>query len=207
LPETSKILSRIKHIQQQLVSQWSVLATLTPTEYCQFRYVLGPASGFQSPQYRLFEFMLGNKDARMIEVHKHRPDDYARLAAALDAPSLYDEFLRYLARHGYAVPEEVLTRDITLPHPRTAALVDVFKIIYSNPNENWSAYEMAEKLIDLDEHFQIWRFRHMKVVERIIGMKRGTGGTSGVGYLRHMLDAQLFPEIWDVRTELGEVGR
>ncbi len=207
LEPTFKILSRIKHIQAQLVAQWSVLATLTPTEYCQFRYVLGPASGFQSPQYRLVEFMLGNKDERMVAVHRHRPADFARLTAALQAPSLYDEFLRHLARRGLNVPPEVLERDLSQPHVRSSALVDVFKVIYANPQAHWDAYEMCEKLIDIDEHFQIWRFRHMKVVERVIGMKRGTGGTSGVGYLRHMLDAQLFPEIWDVRTELGEVGR
>ena len=207
LQPTFKILARIKHIQAQLVSQWSVLATLTPTEYCQFRYVLGPASGFQSPQYRTVEFMLGNKDARMLAVHQHRPDDFARLTAALEAPSLYDEFLRHLARRGLAVPAEVLARDVSQAHVRTPALVDVFKVIYAKPLDHWEAYEMCEKLVDIDEHFQIWRFRHMKVVERVIGMKRGTGGTSGVGYLRHMLDAYLFPEIWDVRTELGEVGR
>ncbi len=207
LEPTFKILSRVKHIQAQLVAQWSVLATLTPTEYCQFRYVLGPASGFQSPQYRLAEFMLGNKDERMIAVHRHRPDDFQRLSEALRTPSLYDEFLRHLARRGLPVPSELIERDFTQPHVRHPALVDVFKTIYANPREYWSAYEMCEKLVDIDEHFQIWRFRHMKVVERVIGMKRGTGGTSGVGYLRHMLDAQLFPEIWDVRTELGEVGR
>ena len=202
-----KILSRIKHIQTQLVSQWSVLATLTPTEYCQFRYVLGPASGFQSVQYREVEFLLGNKDARMMAVHKHRPQDYGRLEAALAAPSLYDEFLRHLARRGFAIPSAVLTRDVTVQHERHPELLAVFQAIYKDPQAHWDAYEMCEKLIDIDEQFQIWRFRHMKVVERVIGMKRGTGGTSGVGYLRHMLDAQLFPEIWDVRTEMGEFGR
>lgn len=207
LEATFKILSRIKHIQAQLVSQWSVLATLTPTEYCQFRYVLGPSSGFQSPQYRLVEFLLGNKDARMLAVHAHRPEDHARLTEALHAPTLYDEFLRHLARRGFAIPQAVLDRNVALPHEHHDELVQVFHAIYSNPQQHWDAYEMCEKLIDIDEHFQIWRFRHMKVVERVIGMKRGTGGTSGVNYLRHMLDARLFPEIWDVRTELGEVGR
>lgn len=202
-----KILARIKHIQTQLVSQWSVLATLTPTEYCQFRYVLGPASGFQSAQYRMVEYLLGNKDARMMAVHQHRPADYARLESALAAPSLYDEFLRHLARRGYAIPQAVLQRDVTVQYERHPDLAPVFQQIYRDPQAQWDAYEMCEKLIDIDEQFQIWRFRHMKVVERVIGMKRGTGGTSGVGYLRHMLDAQLFPEIWDVRTELGEVGR
>ena len=206
LEPTFKILARVKHIQAQLVSQWSVLATLTPTEYCQFRYVLGPASGFQSVQYRLVEFLLGNKDARMLTVHKHKPEDFSRLSEALHMPSLYDEFLRHLARRGLPIPADILNRDVSQPHVRSDGLVEVFRTIYNEPDHHWDAYEMCEKLVDVDEHFQIWRFRHMKVVQRVIGLKRGTGGTSGVEYLRHMLDAVFFPELWDVRTELGERG-
>ena len=197
-----KILARVKHIQAQLVSQWSVLATLTPTEYGEFRHVLGPASGFQSPQHRLIEFLLGNKDRRMLEVHRQSPDTYAELDAALNAPSLYDEFLRYLARRGKPVPREVLERDVTLPHQSNDGVRAVFREIYERPQDNWDAYEMAEKLVDVDEQFALWRFRHVKVVQRVIGFKRGTGGTSGVNYLARGVDAQFFPDLWDVRTEL-----
>ncbi len=197
-----KILARIKHIQAQLVSQWSVLATLTPTEYGEFRHVLGPASGFQSPQHRLIEFILGNKDAAKMEVHRQAPATYAALDAALHSPSLYDEFLRYLARRGMAIPREILERDVTLPHESNAGVRAVIKQIYEQPEGNWDAYEMSEKLIDVDEQFAIWRFRHVKVVQRIIGFKRGTGGTSGVGYLSKGIDVMLFPDLWDVRTEL-----
>jgi tryptophan 2,3-dioxygenase len=199
-----KILARIKHIQAQLVSQWSVLATLTPTEYGEFRHVLGPASGFQSPQHRLIEFMMGNKDARMLEVHRQNPEAWAQLDAALRAPSIYDEFLRHLERRGMAVPREVLERDLTEPHQSHPAVLALFRQVYEHPEQNWDAYEMAEKLIDVDEQFALWRFRHVKVVQRIIGMKRGTGGTSGVGYLSRGVDAVFFPDLWDVRTELRE---
>ena len=197
-----KILARVKHIQAQLVSQWSVLATLTPTEYGEFRHVLGPASGFQSPQHRLIEFLLGNKNRAMLEVHKQAPAVYSQLEAALQAPSLYDEFLRYLARKGFAVPKEILERDVTEPHLSHPGVRAVIKEIYENPKANWDAYEMAEKLIDVDEQFALWRFRHVKVVQRVIGYKRGTGGTSGVGYLAKGVDLTLFPDLWDVRTEL-----
>ena len=201
-----KILARVKHIQAQLVGQWSVLATLTPTEYGEFRHVLGPASGFQSLQHRLIEFLLGNKDRRFLEVHKQDPAGHAELEAALHAPSLYDEFLRHLARRGKPVPREVLERDVTLPHKGhpgvRAALRELFRRIYEHPEQNWDAYEMAEKLIDVDEQFALWRFRHVKVVQRVIGWKRGTGGTSGVSYLSKGVDTVLFPDLWDVRTEL-----
>jgi tryptophan 2,3-dioxygenase len=197
-----KILARVKHIQTQLVSQWSVLATLTPTEYGEFRHVLGPASGFQSPQHRLIEFMLGNKDRRMLEVHKQDPAAYAELKAALEAPTLYDEFLRYLARRGKAVPQAILERDLTEPHASDAGVRLVIKDIYEHPEANWDAYEMCEKLIDIDEQLALWRFRHVKVVQRVIGWKRGTGGTSGVDYLKKLVDTLLFPDLWDVRTEL-----
>ena len=197
-----KILARVKHIQAQLVGQWSVLATLTPTEYGQFRHVLGPASGFQSLQHRLIEFLLGNKDRRFLEVHKQDPAGHAELEAALHAPSLYDEFLRHLARRGKPVPREVLERDVTLPHEGHPGVRAALREIYERPNENWDSYEMAEKLIDVDEQFALWRFRHVKVVQRVIGWKRGTGGTSGVSYLSKGVDTVLFPDLWDVRTEL-----
>lgn len=201
-----KILSRVKNIQAQLFSQWSVLATLTPSEYMEFRHVLGPASGFQSVQYRMVEFLLGNKDRAMLAVHTHDPGAHAALGAALAAPSLYDEFLRYLARRGFAVPRDVLERDVSLPHENHPGVVAVFKVIYQNPEEHWDAYEMAEKLVDIDEQFALWRFRHVKVVERIIGFKRGTGGSSGVPFLRKLVELVFFPELWSVRTEIGSRG-
>lgn len=197
-----KILARVKHIQAQLTSQWSVLATLTPTEYGEFRHVLGPSSGFQSVQYRMVEYLLGNKDSRMLAVHRHKPADHQALQAALQTPSLYDEFLRHLARRGLPIPREVLERDVTVPHEPNMAIVSVFKQIYESPHQWWDAYEMAEKLVDVDEQFSLWRFRHMKVVQRVIGHKRGTGGTSGVNYLKLAIEQVFFPEIWDVRTEL-----
>lgn len=202
LEATFKILARVKHIQTQLISQWSVLATLTPTEYLQFRHVLGPASGLQSPQHRLIEFMLGNKEQRMLPVHEHDKHWHAALVLALNAPTLYDEFLRHLARRGKAVPAAVLGRDVTEPHRSEPGVRAVIREIYENPSGNWDAYEMCEKLIDVDEQLALWRFRHVKVVQRIIGWKRGTGGTSGVDYLQKLVDIRLFPDLWDVRTEL-----
>ena len=204
LSETFKILARVKHIQAQLVSQWAVLATLTPTEYLKFRHVLGPASGFQSLQNRLIEFTLGNKDRRRLAVHSGA--DRAALQAALEAPTLYDEFLRYLARRGKPVPAAVLRRDVTEPHQGDPGVREVIREIYQHPEENWDAYEMCEKLVDVDEQLALWRFRHVKVVQRIIGWKRGTGGTSGVDYLQKLVDVRLFPDLWDVRTELKQAG-
>lgn len=198
-----KILARVKNIQAQLVSQWSVLSTLTPSEYMEFRHVLGPASGFQSAQYRMVEFLLGNKDRAMLAVHAHDLAAHAALEAALKAPSIYDEFLRYLGRRGFAVPREVLERDVTVPHENHPGVVAVFKGIYEHPEGHWDAYEMAEKLVDVDEQFGLWRFRHVKVVERIIGFKRGTGGSSGVPFLRKLVEHVFFPELWNVRTEIG----
>ncbi|HET7786312.1 MAG TPA: tryptophan 2,3-dioxygenase family protein [Myxococcales bacterium] len=202
LPPTFKILARVKHVQAQLISQWAVLATLTPSEYGEFRHVLGPASGFQSLQHRLIEFILGNKDRRMLSVHAHAPEAHAQLLAALQAPTLYDEFLRHLARLGKPIPEEVLGRDVTEPHRAHPGVRAVIREIYEQPAANWEAYEMCEKLVDVDEQMALWRFRHVKVVQRIIGWKRGTGGTAGVDYLKHLVDALLFPDLWDVRTEL-----
>lgn len=198
-----KILARVKAIQYQLYSQWAVLATLTPTEYAQFRGVLGPASGFQSLQYRIIEFLLGAKDRRMLEFFRHCPQDYARLEEALHTPSIYDEFLRHLHRRGLPVPREVIDRDITEPHDPHPGVVAVFKTVYDDPAKWWDAYEMCEKLVDVDEQFALWRFRHVKIVERIIGYKRGTGGSSGVPFLRRLVELNFFPELWQVRTEIG----
>jgi tryptophan 2,3-dioxygenase len=199
-----KVLARVSNIQNQLMSQWSVLATLTPSEYVQFRHVLGPASGIQSVQNRIIEFMLGNKDAGMLAVFAHDPEAQARVRAALDAPSLYDEYLRFLARSGLDIPRDVLERDVRLPHTPHPAIVATLKRVYEAPRTYWDAYELAEKLIDVDEAYALWRYRHLKVVSRIIGDKRGTGGTAGVAYLQSLVGRVLFPELWQVRTELEE---
>jgi tryptophan 2,3-dioxygenase len=206
LEASFKILARVKHIQAQLLSQWSVLATLTPSEYVQFRHVLGPASGLQSAQHRMIEFLLGRKDARMLALFKHRPQVYADLEAAMNAPSLYDEFIRIMARRGLPVPKEALERDVTVPHQSIPGLVALFKQIYENPGTHWDMYEMAEKLVDVDEQYALWKHRHMKVVERVIGFKRGTGGTAGVSYLKDRVEDRLFPDLWDVRTIIEEPG-
>ncbi|MGV6814178.1 MAG: tryptophan 2,3-dioxygenase [Phycisphaerales bacterium] len=197
-----KIMSRIKHIQAQLLHQWDVLATLTPSEYTQFRSALGTGSGFQSIQYRVVEFLMGNKDAKMIPVHAHDPQVVELLTQTLQTPSIYDEFLRLLARQGLPIPQSVLDRDISVPHQSDPGVLEVFKTIYTHPKEYWEAYEMAEKLVDIEEQFAHWRFRHMKVVERVIGYKTGTGGSSGVPFLRKMIDHRFFPELWEVRTHL-----
>jgi len=202
-----KILARVSNIQSQLMNQWSVLATLTPSEYVQFRHVLGPASGIQSFQHRIIEFMLGNKDPQMLAVFEHDPDAHASVKAAFEAPSLYDEYLRYLARSGLAIPQEVLERDVTRPYVSHPAVIATIKQVYAAPDTHWDAYELAEKLVDLDEAYALWRYRHLKVVSRIIGQKRGTGGTAGVGYLSQIVGRVFFPELWDVRTELEEAGR
>lgn len=200
-----KILARVKHIQAQLFNQWAVLETLTPTEYAQFRKVLGPASGFQSHQYRTIEFLLGNKDAAATLVFRHQPDVHAALEADLRAPSIYDEFLRYLGRRGMGVPASSVERDWTKPYESNAAIISIFKRIYEQPEECWDCYEMCEKLVDVDQQFSLWRFRHMKTVERIIGFKTGTGGSSGVPFLRRVIESRLFPELWDVRTEIKDL--
>jgi tryptophan 2,3-dioxygenase len=203
LGPAQKGLSRVKQIQRQLFEQWAVLATLTPSEYVKFRDVLGPASGFQSLQYRIIEFQLGNKNREMLTVFRHDEAAHDRLRGVLEAPSLYDEFLRHLARRDYPIPADCIERDFTEPHRRRADLLPVFKAIYDAPKRDWAAYEMCEELVDVEESFQLWRFRHMKTVERIIGHKRGTGGSSGVGFLRAALDLTFFPELLDVRTEIG----
>jgi tryptophan 2,3-dioxygenase len=205
LPPCFKILARVKQVQRQLFEQWGVLETLTPTEYAQFRRVLGPASGFQSHQYRMIEFLLGNRDPNMLRVFKDLPREQAMVRATLEKPSLYDEFLRYLSRRGHAVPREVLERDVTTPYVPSAGVIEVFRRVYESPHECWEAYEMAEKLVDVDQQFALWRFRHVKTVERIIGFKRGTGGSSGVNFLRQVVEVRLFPELWDVRTEIKDL--
>jgi tryptophan 2,3-dioxygenase len=198
-----KILARVKQIQRQLFEQWAVLETLTPTEYLQFRAVLGPSSGFQSLQYRLIEFLLGNKNADMVQVFAHDSAQQDVLRRVLNEPSLYDEFLRYLARHGHTLPPSCIERDWSKPHQRNADLINVFRRIYENPDEYWADYHMCEQLVDVEESFQLWRFRHMKTVERIIGFRRGTGGSSGVGFLKKALELTFFPELFEVRTVIG----
>lgn len=197
-----KCIARVKHIQRTLTEQWSVLATLTPAEYAEFRGVLGQASGFQSAQYRAVEFTLGNKHPGMLRVFESDPQAHALVEAALLAPSLYDEFLRHLARTGYEIPASVLERDVTKAWTFTPELVPVFAGIYAHPQQHWAAYETCEELVDLEDNFQLWRFRHLKTVERIIGLKTGTGGSSGASFLRRALDLTFFPELFAVRTEI-----
>jgi tryptophan 2,3-dioxygenase len=197
-----KRIARVKHIQRQLTEQWSVLATLTPTEYAQFRGYLGNASGFQSYQYRAVEFLLGNKNAGMLKVFESNPEAHELLSSLLAEPSVYDEFLRYLSRHGFDVPASVLERDVTQGYAFHEELVDTFREIYEHPEEHWLAYETCEEFVDLEDNFQLWRFRHVKTVMRIIGTKRGTGGSSGVSFLQKALDLTFFPELFAVRTEI-----
>jgi tryptophan 2,3-dioxygenase len=206
LDATFKILARVKLIQKQLFEQWAVLETLTPSEFEAFRPALGSSSGFQSAQYRALEFLLGNKHVAVVDVFRYDPAAHDELMALLHAPSLYDEFLRHLARRGLPVPAACVARDWSQPYVRNPDLVPVFKTIYDNPERWWDAYEMAEKLVDVEEAFQLWRFRHLKTVERTIGHKTGTGGSSGVSFLKRALDYQFFPELIDVRTVIGAQG-
>src|SRR6185295_3316153 len=193
----------VAHIQRMLFEQWAVLETMTPSEYVQFRDSLGKASGFQSYQYRALEFVLGNKDANTLRPHQHEPSVYDALSRRLAAPSLYDEFLRWLARHGHAIPADRVDRDFTQPYERSPGVLEVFRIIYADPTGNYDAYDMCEKLVDVEERFQLWRFRHMTTVKRIIGFAQGTGGSSGVAFLNKALELTFFPELWDVRTQLA----
>jgi tryptophan 2,3-dioxygenase len=199
-----KCIARVKHIQRTLTEQWSVLATLTPAEYAQFRGVLGNASGFQSAQYRAVEFTLGNKNAAMLRVFATDPAAERLVRETLEAPSLYDEFLRLLARSGYPIPADVLDRDVTQAWTFAPALVPIFASIYADPEAHWAAYETCEELVDLEDNFQLWRFRHLKTVDRIIGFKKGTGGSSGVPFLQKALELTFFPELFAVRTEIGQ---
>ena len=197
-----KMLARVSKIMEQLVHAWDVLATMTPPEYSAIRPYLGPSSGFQSVQYRCIEFALGNKNAAMLKPHAHHPARAALVQAAFVAPSLYDESLRLLARRGLTVPTSHTERDWTQPYPTSDAVQAAWLVVYRNPREHWDLYQLGEELTDLEDAFLLWRFRHVTTVERIIGFKRGTGGTGGVSYLRKMLDVVLFPEIWRLRTEL-----
>jgi tryptophan 2,3-dioxygenase len=195
-------LTRIGHIQDQLIHVWEVLATLTPFDYARFRNDLGRSSGFQSWQYRQLEFTIGNKNRAMIAVHRGHPEIYAQLEATLEAPSLYDECLQLLSRRGFGIPEEVLVRDFSEPYRPHKAVVAAWLAVYHSTKTHWDLYELAERLMTLDHRFQDWRFSHMKTVERIIGHKPGTGGTSGVQYLNKALELRFFPELWQVRTSL-----
>jgi tryptophan 2,3-dioxygenase len=198
-----KRLARVKRIQEVLVLQWDVLATLTPSEYALIRPFLATSSGFQSWQYRAVEFLLGNKNADMVRVFDHDHAAHDLLDGLLREPSLYDEFLRYLARHGHAVPDRLLDRDWTQPHTPDDALVEVFARVYASPTEHWGVYEACEELVDVEDNMQLWRFKHLKVVERTIGHQRGTGGSSGVDFLRRALDLTFFPELYAVRSRIG----
>jgi tryptophan 2,3-dioxygenase len=198
-----KRLARVKHIQKTLTEQWSVLATLTPTEYAEFRGFLSTSSGFQSWQYRAVEFILGNKNADMLRVFDHDPTAQAVLAQLLHEPGVYDEFIAYVHRRGLPVPTGLLERDWTLAHTFTPELVPTFTHIYEHAHELWTLYEACEELVDLEDNFQLWRFRHLKTVERTIGSKRGTGGSSGVPFLRRALELTFFPELYAVRAEIG----
>ena len=197
-----KMLARVSKIMEQLVHAWDVLATMTPPEYSAMRPYLGSSSGFQSYQYRSIEFALGNKNRAMLQPHAHRPDLLAQVQAAFEAPSLYDEALRLLARRGLPVPASHTDRDWTLPYAESDAVERAWLTVYRDPAQHWDLYQLGEELTDLEDAFRLWRFRHVTTVERIIGFKRGTGGTGGVSYLRKMLDVVLFPEIWRLRTAL-----
>jgi tryptophan 2,3-dioxygenase len=204
LARSIKILARLKQVQHQLIAQWSVLATLTPSSYAAFRDVLGTSSGFQSLQYRVLEFKLGNKDRNMLPMFRHNLEYYRILKTALESPSIYDEFLRYLYRVGHRVPIERVERDWTERYEHHAGVVDVLEVVYKHPDEYWAAYEVCENLVDIETNFQSWRFHHMKTVERIIGFKGGTGGTAGVKFLKKALDITFFPELTEVRTKIGD---
>jgi tryptophan 2,3-dioxygenase len=197
-----KMLARVSRILEQLVHAWDVLATMTPPEYSAIRPYLGQSSGFQSWQYRCIEFRLGNKNAAMLKPHEHSAERLSQVRAAFESPSLYDEALRLLARRGFAIPRDHLQRDWTEPYAESSEVEQAWLAIYRDSQHHWDLYQLGEELTDLEDAFRLWRFRHVTTVERIIGFKRGTGGTSGVGYLRKMLDVVLFPEIWKLRTDL-----
>jgi tryptophan 2,3-dioxygenase len=202
LDPSFKMLARVSRVQTQLISTWDVLSTLTPFEYSAFRNALGRSSGFQSYQYRTIEFLLGNKHAQMVEVHKRDPKAYESLLRTLESPSLYDEALRLLSRRGYGIPEDYLTRDFKEPYRASKQVAGAWLGVYHNAEKDWDLYEFAERLVDLDHKFQLWRAHHLKTVERIIGYKPGTGGTSGVSYLAKALELKFFPELWQIRTSM-----
>ncbi|CAN5396547.1 tryptophan 2,3-dioxygenase [soil metagenome] len=202
LQSAFKMLSRVSRIMEQLVHAWDVLATMTPPEYSAIRSYLGHSSGFQSWQYRCIEFACGNKQAAMMQQHRYRDTRFAEVEAALQQPSLYDESLRLLSRRGIPVPEAVVTRDVTTPYVADPGVEAAWLQVYRDPEAHWDLYQLGEELVDLEDAFRLWRFRHLTTVQRIIGFKTGTGGTAGVSYLRAMLDVELFPELWSVRTSL-----
>ena len=202
LPPAFKMLARVSKIMEQLVHAWDVLATMTPPEYSAMRPYLGQSSGFQSYQYRCIEFSMGNKNRAMLKPHEHRADLLAQVQVAYEAPSLYDEALRLMARRGIAVPASHTERAWTQPYVENDAVEQAWLTVYRNPEQHWDLYQLGEELTDLEDAFRLWRFRHVTTVERVIGFKRGTGGTGGVSYLRKMLDVVLFPEIWRLRTNL-----
>lgn len=202
LQPAMKTLARVSRIFEQLNSAWDVLRTMTPSDYTHFRRKLGQSSGFQSWQYRMIEYALGNRNHAMMRPHAHVPDVLAKLEAELDQPSLYDEALRLAKRRGIDMPDAVLSRDVRRTHELHDAVTNGWKQVYEAPEEHWALYEVAEKLVDLEDYFRRWRFNHVTTVERVIGLKRGTGGTGGTSYLRRMLDVELFPELWRVRTVL-----
>jgi len=202
LDPSFKMLARVTHVQTQLIATWDVLSTMTPSEYSAFRNALGRSSGFQSVQYRMLEFMLGNKHPQMVDVHKRDPMAHAALQSTLEAPSLYDEVLRLLSRRGYGIPEDYLTRDFKEPYVASKQVAGAWLGVYHNAEKDWDLYELAERLVDLDQKFQLWRCHHLKTVERIIGYKPGTGGTGGVSYLAKALELKFFPELWTIRTSM-----
>lgn len=202
LAPSFKMLARVSRILDQLNSAWDVLRTMTPSEYTTFRKTLGMSSGFQSFQYRAIEFLAGNKNAAMMRPHAHKADIHAWLERILQAPSIYDQSIRLLARQGFPIDQSILTRDCSQAYEANESVRAAWLVVYSNPEAHWSLYELAEKLVDFEDYFRRWRFNHVTTVERIIGFKTGTGGTSGVNYLRKMLDVVLFPELWAVRTDL-----
>ncbi|MFN8694855.1 MAG: tryptophan 2,3-dioxygenase [Burkholderiales bacterium] len=197
-----KMMARVSRIMNNLIQSWDILSTLTPTEYSAFRESLARSSGFQSHQYRMLEFMFGNKNAAMLKPFAHDAALYGALDAALRAPSIYDEANRLLARRGFALDASAVERDWTQAYVGNDSVAAAWAEVYANTNKHWDLYELAEKLVDLEDYFRQWRFRHVTTVERVIGFKRGTGGTAGVNYLRKMVDQRLFPELWDLRTAL-----
>jgi len=196
------MMARVARVQANLIQSWEILSTMTPFDYSSFRSALGKSSGFQSYQYRMLEFRLGNKNRQMARVFEAHPQIAAAVSAALSEPSIYDESLALLARRGLAIPEDKLVRDFAEPYIADPHVTDAWRIVYRDADKHWDLYELAEKLVDVEYRFHLWRYTHMKTVERIVGAKPGTGGTSGVAYLRKALDLRFYPELWDVRTEI-----
>ena len=202
MQSASKMLARVTKIQTQIIQAWDVLSTLTPAEYLEFRDKLGKASGFQSFQYRQIEFALGYKTKHILKIYEQEKELYEELKGAFHGPSIYDVSIQALARAGFAINPALLNRDYTITYIGDESVAEAWKVVYRNVDQYWNLYQLAEKLVDVEDWLQQWRFRHMKTVERIIGFKKGTGGSSGVNYLRHVLDHRFFPELWDLRTNL-----